>query len=63
MQRYVLKLQELQQSKELIKANEKSILALEAELKEAVISLNSIFASQVGGPLFIDDTHVSSEIC
>ena len=63
MQRYVEKLQELKQSKELIKENEKVIEDLEEELEEATISLNAVFAEQVGSDLFTEDTRISSEIC
>ena len=63
MQRYVEKLKELQQSKECIKENEKDIQELEEELEEATISLNAVFADQVDGDLFTEDTKVSSEIC
>ena len=63
VQRYVEKLKELQQSKELIKENEKVIEELEEELEEATISLNAVFADQVDGDLFTDDTNISSEIC
>lgn len=63
VQRYVEKLKELQQSKELIKENEKDIQELEEELEEATISLNAVFAGQVDGDLFTDDTKISSEIC
>ena len=44
VERYVEKLQELKQSKELIKINEKDIEALEDELEQASVSLNAIFA-------------------
>ena len=44
VQRYTEKLKELKQTKDLIKENEKTIEAMEAELQEARVSLNAVFA-------------------
>ena len=44
VQRYTEKLKELKQTKDLIKENEKTIEEMEAELQEARVSLNAVFA-------------------